>query len=75
MGVWVLCVEPVPEVERERNKNGCWKAQENETKKWLERNNKEKLKNNILIKIKFWDAGSIVKWYGMMIKWCFRMVK
>ena len=45
-------------------------------KKWrLERNNKERLKNNILIKIEFWDAGGIVKLYGIMIKWLFGMVK
>ena len=31
-------------------------------------NYKEILKNNILIKIEFWDAGGIVKWYGIMIK-------
>ena len=29
LSVCVLCVEPVLEVERERNKNGYWKAQEN----------------------------------------------
>ena len=29
--------------------------------KWLERNNKERLKNNILIKIEFLGAGGIVK--------------
>ena len=34
----------------------------------LERNYKERLKNNILIKIEFWDARDIVKWYGIMIK-------
>ena len=38
-------------------------------------NYKEILKNNILIKIEFWDAGGIVKWYGIMIKWIFGMVK
>ena len=27
----------------------------------LEKNNKERLKNNILIKIEFWDVGGIVK--------------
>ena len=42
------------------------------SEKWrLERNNKEILKNNILIKIEFWDAGNIVKWDGIMIKWLF----
>ena len=44
------------------NKNDCWKIQENDTEKQLERNNKERLKNNILIKIEFWDAGGFVKW-------------
>ena len=39
------------------------------------KNNKERLKNNILIKIKFWDVGGIVKWDGIMIKWLFKMVK
>ena len=48
-----LCVEPVLEVEgeREEKKKDCWKAQENvmnhakSEKKWqLERNNKERLK-------------------------------
>ena len=40
--------------EAEEKKN-CWKAQENGTEKKyrLERNNKESLKNNILIKIEF----------------------
>ena len=36
---------------------------------------KKRLKNNILIKIEFLDAGGIVKWYGIMIKWHFEMVK
>ena len=34
----------------------------------LEKNNKERLKNNILIKIEFWDIGGIVKWDNIMIK-------
>ena len=34
----------------------------------LKRNNKEKLKNNILIKIEFWDTECIVKLYGMSNK-------
>ena len=38
------------------------------TEKRLESNNKEILKNNILIKIEFWDVDSIVKWYSIMIK-------
>ena len=37
-------------------------------------NYKEILKNNILIKIEFWDAGGIVNWYGIMIKWLFGMI-
>ena len=41
----------------------------------LERNYKERLKNNILIKIEFLNARGIVKWYGIMIKWLFGMVK
>ena len=41
----------------------------------MKRNNKKRLKNNILIKIEFWDAGSIVKWYDIMIKWFFKIVK
>ena len=41
----------------------------------LEKNNKERLKNNILIKIEFWDVGGIVKWDDIMIKCLFGMVK
>ena len=37
----------------------------------LERNNKEILKNNILIKIEFQDVGDIVKWYGISNKVAF----
>ena len=37
----------------------------------LERTNKERLKNNILIKIEFWDVGGIVKWYGISNKVAF----
>ena len=41
-------------------------------KKWrLERNNNERLKNNILIKIEFWDAEGIVKWYDISNKVAF----
>ena len=61
------------EGERGKKKDG-WKAQENQ-KLQLEKNNKERLKNNILIKIEFWDVRSIVKWDGIMIKWLFKMVK
>ena len=56
----------------------CWnhaKSEKSEKKWLLEGNNKERLKNNILIKIEFWDVGGIVKWYGIMIKWLFGMVK
>ena len=41
----------------------------------LEKNDKERLKNNILIKIEFWNVRGIVKWNGIMIKWLFEMVK
>ena len=34
-------------------------------------NNKERLKNNILIKIEFWDVRGIVKWYGISNKLTF----
>ena len=37
-------------------------------KKRLEINNKERLKNNILIKIEFLDVRGIVKWYGISNK-------
>ena len=49
--------------EVEEKKKNCWKAYENGTEKkyWLERNNKERLKNNILIKIEFQDVRGIVK--------------
>ena len=40
-----------------------------ELKKYrLERNNKERLKNNILIKIEFQDVGGIAKQYGISNK-------
>ena len=29
---------------------------------------KKRLKNNILIKIEFWDVRAIVKWYDITIK-------
>ena len=60
--------------------NRCQRLREKERKKKrlleslgkqkfrLEKNNKERLKNNILIKIEFWDVGGIVKWDGIMIK-------
>ena len=37
-------------------------------KKRLEINNKERLKNNILIKIEFFDVRGIVKLYGISNK-------
>ena len=40
-----------------------------ELKKYrLERNNKERLKNNILIKIEFQNVKGIVKWDGIRNK-------
>ena len=36
-----------------------------------ERNNKERLKNNILIKIEFQDVRGVVKWYGINNKVAF----
>ena len=32
------------------------------------KNNKERLNNNILIKIEFFDMGEIVKWYSISNK-------
>ena len=55
--------------ESEKKKNG-WKAQENgimPRQYRIERNNKERLNNNILIKIEFLDVGGIVKWYGITV--------
>ena len=59
--------------ESEKKKNG-WKAQENgimPRQYRIERNNKERLNNNILIKIEFLDVGEIVKWYGISNKVAF----
>ena len=57
-----LCVELALEVEGEREeKKILLESQENVTEKRLERNNKERLKNNILIKIEFLDVRDIVK--------------
>ena len=76
MGLCVaLCVELVPEVEGEREEKKRLLESLGKQKFQLEKNNKEWLKNNILIKIEFWDVGGIVKWNGIMIKWFFRMVK
>ena len=75
-----LCVKPVPKVKGEREekkKMTVGKAEENviqsrqSEKKRLEINNKERLKNNILIKIEFFDVGGIVKWYGISNKVAF----
>ena len=76
MGLCVaLCVELVPEVEGEREEKKRLLESLGKQKFQLEKNNKERLKNNILIKIEFWDVGGIVKWDGIMIKWFFEMVK
>ena len=55
---------------RGKKKRNGWKAQESRTKKinWLKRNNKKRLKNNILIRIEFQDVGGIVKWDGISNK-------
>ena len=70
MGLCVdLCVEPVPEVEGEREEKKKRLLESLRKQKFrLEKNNKERLKNNILIKIEFWDVRGIVKWDGIMIK-------
>ena len=53
MGLCVaLCVEPVPEVEGEREKKKLLESL-GKQKFRLEKNDKERLKNNILIKIEF----------------------
>ena len=77
--VW-LCVlnqcQRLREKERKKKKT-VGKAEENviqsrqSEKKRLEINNKERLKNNILIKIEFFDVGGIVKWYGISNKVAF----
>ena len=68
MGLCVaLCVEPVPEVEGEREKKKKKLLESLGKQKFrLEKNDKERLKNNILIKIEFWDIGGIVKWNGII---------
>ena len=56
--------------EPKKKKNG-WKAQENgiTPKQYrIEKNNNERLNNNILIKIEFLDVEGIVKWYGISNK-------
>ena len=52
------------ELREAEEKKNCWKAYEkgSEKKYRLERNNKETLKNNILIKMEFQDVEGIVKW-------------
>ena len=55
---------------RKKKKNG-WKAQENgimPRQYQIERNNKEILNNNILIKIEVLDVRGIVKWYDISNK-------
>ena len=70
-----MCVEPVPKDKEERKeKKKCWESPgkcDSITKKRLEINDKERLKNNILIKIEFFDVGGIVKWYGISNKVAF----
>ena len=63
MGLCVaLCVEPVPEVEGEREEKKKRLLESLGKQKFrLEKNNKKRLKNNILIKIEFWDVRGIVK--------------
>ena len=63
-----LCVEPMLEVEGEREEKKRLLESLGKTKVSVKKNNKERLKNNILIKIEFWEAGGIVKWDGIMIK-------
>ena len=54
MGLCVaLCVEPVLEVEGEREEKKRLLESLGKQKFRLEKNNKERLKNNILIKIEF----------------------
>ena len=47
--------------EKEREKKKRLLESLGKQKFWLEKNNKKRLKNNILIKIEFWDVGGIVK--------------
>ena len=63
MGLCVdLCVESVPEVKGEREEKKKRLLESLRKQKFrLEKNNKERLKNNILIKIEFWDVRGIVK--------------
>ena len=63
MGLYVaLCVESVPEFEGEREEKKKRLLESlGKQKFWLEKNNKKRIKNNILIKIEFWDVGGIVK--------------
>ena len=61
-----LCVEPVLEVEGEREEKKRLLESLGKPKVSVKKNNKERLKNNILIKIEFWDVGRIVKWNGII---------
>ena len=51
-----LCVEPVVEVEGEREEKKKLLKSLGKPKVSVKKNNKEKFKNNILIKIEFWDV-------------------
>ena len=69
MGLCVaLCVEPVLEVEGEREEKKRLLESLGKPKVSVKKNNKERLKNNILIKIEFWEVGGIVKWDDIVIK-------
>ena len=61
-----LCVELVLEVEGEREEKKRLLESLGKPKVSVKKNNKERLKNNILIKIEFWDIGGIVKWNGII---------
>ena len=63
------------EVEGEREEKKRLLESLGKPKVSVRKKNKERLKNNILIKIEFWDIWGIVKWYSIMIKWLFGMVK
>ena len=74
--VWICVLNRCQRLrEKERKKKKRLLESLRKQKFRLEKNNKERLKNNILIKIEFWDVGGIVKWDGIMIKWFFGMVK
>ena len=67
--VWICVLNRCQRLrEKERKKKKRLLESLRKQKFRLEKNNKERLKNNILIKIEFWDVGDIVKWDGIMIK-------